>query len=67
MYSSGTTGAHAGAIVFDGAMLDLMPWMYLGGTYVLHEAFNAERYGSPVPVRYPGSSGRTARSAPLGR
>ncbi len=34
---------HAGAIVFNGAMLDLMPWMYLGGTYMLHEAFNAER------------------------
>ena len=34
---------HAGAIVFNGAMLDLMPWMYLGGTYVLHDAFNAER------------------------
>ena len=24
-------------------MLDLMPWMYLGGTYILHESFNAER------------------------
>ena len=34
---------HAGAIVFNGAMLDLMPCMYLGGTYILHEAFNAER------------------------
>ena len=34
---------HAGAIVFNGAMLDLMPSMYLGGTYMLHEAFNAER------------------------
>lgn len=34
---------HAGAIVFNGAMLDLMPWMYLGGTYILHESFNAER------------------------
>ncbi len=34
---------HAGAIVFNGAMLDLMPWMFLGGTYILHEAFNAER------------------------
>jgi acyl-CoA synthetase (AMP-forming)/AMP-acid ligase II len=30
---------HAGAIVFNGAMLDLMPWMYVGGTYVLHPAF----------------------------
>src|SRR5271165_6032275 len=34
---------HAGAIVFNGAMLDLMPWMYHGCTYILHEAFNAER------------------------
>lgn len=33
---------HAGAIVFNGAMLDLMPWMFLGGTYVLHPSFNAE-------------------------
>ncbi|MBL8658473.1 MAG: AMP-binding protein [Rhodospirillales bacterium] len=34
---------HAGAIVFNGAMLDLMPWMFVGGTYILHESFNAER------------------------
>jgi acyl-CoA synthetase (AMP-forming)/AMP-acid ligase II len=34
---------HAGSIVFNGAMLDLMPWMYLGATYILHESFNAER------------------------
>ena len=27
---------HAGSIVFNGAFLDLMPWMYLGGTYILH-------------------------------
>jgi long-chain acyl-CoA synthetase len=33
---------HAGSLVFNGAMLDLMPWMYLGGTYILHESFNAE-------------------------
>lgn len=33
---------HAGAIVFNGAMLDLMPWMYLGCSYILHQAFNAE-------------------------
>ena len=33
---------HAGSIVFNGAMLDLMPWMYLGCTYILHESFNAE-------------------------
>ena len=34
---------HAGAIVFNGAMLDLMPWMYVGGTYVLHPAFDPGR------------------------
>jgi len=34
---------HSGSIVFNGAMLDFMPWMYLGATYILHEAFDAER------------------------
>ncbi len=34
---------HAGSIVFNGAMLDFMPWMYLGCTYILHEAFDAGR------------------------
>ncbi len=33
---------HAGAIVFNGAMLDLMPWMFLGAKYILHKTFNAE-------------------------
>jgi len=33
---------HAGSIVFNGAMLDLMPWMYLGCSYVLHKTFNPE-------------------------
>jgi len=33
---------HAGSIVFNGAMLTLMPWMFLGCSYVLHEAFDAE-------------------------
>ncbi len=31
---------HAGSIVFNGAMLDFMPWMYLGCTYVLHTKFD---------------------------
>ena len=35
---------HAGAIVFNGAMLDLMPWMYLGCKYILHQSFDAERF-----------------------
>jgi len=30
-----------GAIVFNGAMLDLMPWMFLGATYILHHYFDA--------------------------
>ncbi|TAN56884.1 MAG: AMP-dependent synthetase [Rhodospirillales bacterium] len=33
---------HSGAIVFNGAMLDLMPWMFVGGTYILLPAFNPE-------------------------
>jgi long-chain acyl-CoA synthetase len=32
---------HAGSIVFNGAMVDLMPWAYVGGTYVLLKAFEA--------------------------
>jgi len=32
---------HAGAIVFNGAMVDLMPWMMVGGTYLLHANFDA--------------------------
>ncbi|SUS07337.1 AMP-dependent synthetase (fragment) [uncultured Defluviicoccus sp.] len=33
---------HAGSIVFNGAMVDLMPWMFAGASYILHETFNAE-------------------------
>ena len=33
---------HAGSIVFNGAMLDLMPWMFVGCTYMVHESFNPE-------------------------
>ena len=33
---------HAGAIVFNGAMLDLMPWMLLGCRYIMHRRFDAE-------------------------
>jgi acyl-CoA synthetase (AMP-forming)/AMP-acid ligase II len=33
---------HAGSIVFNGAMIDLMPWMLVGCTYILHAAFDAE-------------------------
>jgi long-chain acyl-CoA synthetase len=34
---------HAGSIVFNGAWVDMVPWMFVGGTYILHEAFDAER------------------------
>ena len=34
---------HAGSIVFNGSMVDLMPWMFVGGTYILHEVFDASR------------------------
>ncbi len=33
---------HAGSIVFNGAMVDLMPWMLTGATYVLHERFDPD-------------------------
>ena len=32
---------HAGSLVFNGAFIDLMPWLLLGGTYVLHKTFDA--------------------------
>jgi acyl-CoA synthetase (AMP-forming)/AMP-acid ligase II len=33
---------HAGAIVFNGAMLAVMPWMFVGCKFILHTAFDAE-------------------------
>jgi acyl-CoA synthetase (AMP-forming)/AMP-acid ligase II len=35
---------HAGAIVFNGAFVDLMPTVFQGGTYVLLPAFDAQNY-----------------------
>jgi acyl-CoA synthetase (AMP-forming)/AMP-acid ligase II len=35
---------HAGSIVFNGAFLTLMPSMYVGATYILHERFQPERF-----------------------
>ena len=35
---------HAGAIVFNGAFVDLMPTVFLGATYILLPQFNVERY-----------------------
>ena len=34
---------HAGAIVFNGAFVTLMPTFYLGATYILHRQFDAAR------------------------
>jgi acyl-CoA synthetase (AMP-forming)/AMP-acid ligase II len=33
---------HTGAIVFNGAMVTLLPAFYCGATYILHKQFNAE-------------------------
>ncbi|MEM7252473.1 MAG: AMP-binding protein [Pseudomonadota bacterium] len=41
---------HAGSIVFNGAMMDLMPWLYLGCQYILHEAFDAKRMLDEIEV-----------------
>jgi long-chain acyl-CoA synthetase len=35
---------HAGAIVFNGAFVDLMPTVYVGATYILLAQFDAETY-----------------------
>ena len=35
---------HAGAIVFNGAFVDLMPTMYLGATYILLPQFDVKSY-----------------------
>jgi len=34
---------HSGAIIFNGAMLVLMPWMFLGATYILQNKFDADK------------------------
>ena len=31
---------HAGSLVFNGAFIDLMPWLLLGARYILHRAFD---------------------------
>ena len=32
---------HAGSLVFNGAFLTLMPWLTVGGTYIVHTTFDA--------------------------
>jgi acyl-CoA synthetase (AMP-forming)/AMP-acid ligase II len=39
---------HAGSLVFNGSFLTLMPWLYLGGTFVLHKSFAAAAYMEAV-------------------
>ena len=39
---------HAGSLVFNGSFLTLMPWLYLGATFVLHKAFDARAYMKAV-------------------
>lgn len=34
---------HSGSFVFNSAMMDLMPWLFLGCRYILHETFDAKR------------------------
>ncbi len=35
---------HAGSIVFNGSFLTLMPWMYVGATYILQESFHPQEF-----------------------
>jgi long-chain acyl-CoA synthetase len=42
---------HAGSLVFNGAMIDFMPWMYIGCHYILHEAFDAQRFIDEIEAR----------------
>ena len=34
---------HSGSLVFNSAMMDLMPWLFLGCRYILHETFDVMR------------------------
>ena len=39
---------HAGSLVFNGAFVTLMPWLYLGATYVLQKKFNPVEFIAAV-------------------
>lgn len=39
---------HAGSLVFNGSFLTLMPWLYLGCTFVLHKQFEPRAYMNAV-------------------
>ncbi len=38
-----STFLHSGSLVFNSAMMALMPWIFLGCRYILHETFDAKR------------------------
>jgi long-chain acyl-CoA synthetase len=40
-----------GAIVFNGAMLTLLPAFYCGATYILHKQFDAQAMTTPSRQR----------------
>ncbi|MDA8022656.1 MAG: AMP-binding protein [Gammaproteobacteria bacterium] len=42
---------HAGSLVFNGAMLTVMPWMYLGCKYILHAGFDAAHFIKEIESR----------------
>jgi long-chain acyl-CoA synthetase len=39
---------HAGSLVFNGAFVTLMPWLFLGATYVLQKKFNVAEFVATV-------------------
>ena len=39
---------HSGSIVFNGSFLTLMPSMYLGATYILHQSFDLRKFVETV-------------------
>ena len=39
---------HSGAIIFNGAFLTLLPSFYLGGTFIMHKAFDPASYISTI-------------------
>jgi acyl-CoA synthetase (AMP-forming)/AMP-acid ligase II len=39
---------HAGSLVFNGAFVTLMPWLFLGATYVLQKRFNPEDFVAAI-------------------
>ena len=42
---------HSGSIIFNGAMLTLMPVMFLGGTFILHSKFDVDQLIADIRER----------------